>query len=78
MRQSLWSRLALAHHEFPHRRDPAVEIGSLEITGNPISGVPLIGMFVIVWSALPVAGLFVVAAVGLGAIYGAAGWVRRG
>ena len=51
MRQSLWSRFASAHHEFPHRRDLAVEIGSLVITGNPIGAVLSIDMFIIVWSA---------------------------
>jgi hypothetical protein len=46
-----------------------VEPGSLVMTGNPIGALLSIG---IVGSVFPVAGLFVVAAIGLGAIYGAA------
>ena len=72
MRRSLLSRFAPAHHEFPDRRDPAVETGSLVITGNPIGAVLSIAMFIIVWSALPLARLLVVVAIGLAATYGAA------
>ena len=77
MRLSLSPRLAPTHHGFAHHRDAAAEIGSLVITGDPIGAVLSIGMFIIVWNALPVVRLFLVAAIGLGAIYGAALWVRR-
>ena len=77
MRQSLSSAFAIRHRESAQRRDPATKIGSLVVTDNPIGAVLSIGMFIIVWSALPVVRSFLVAAIGLGVIYSAALWVRR-
>jgi len=77
MRSSLATRSTLHRFEFARRRDPLNEIGSLIVTGNPIGAVLSIGMFFIVWSALPVVRPFLIAAIGLGAIFGAVLWVRR-
>jgi hypothetical protein len=77
MRESLSSRFAVRHDPSADRRDPLNEIGSLVVTDNPIGAVLSIGMFFIVWTALPVVRPFLIAAIGLGIIYGAVLWVRR-
>jgi hypothetical protein len=65
MRPSLWSAFAIRHRESAQRRDPATEIGSLVVAGNRIGALLSIGMFIIVWGALPVVRPFLVAATGL-------------
>lgn len=65
------------HDEFAQRRDPAAKMGSLVITGSSIGAVLSIGMFIIVWGALPVVRPFLIASIGLGVIFGAVLWVRR-
>jgi hypothetical protein len=77
MRQSLSSAFSVRRHESLNRRDPLNEIGSLVVTDNPIGAVLSIGMFIIVWGALPVVRPFLIAAIGLGVIYSAVLWVRR-
>jgi hypothetical protein len=77
VRQSLSSAFAIRRRESAERRDPASEIGSLVVTDNPIGAVLSIGMFIIVWGALPVVRPFLIAAIGLGVTYSAVLWVRR-
>jgi hypothetical protein len=77
MRPSLSPRFVVRHHQFADRRDPLNEIGSLVVTDNPIGAVLSIGMFFIVWTALPVVRPFLIAAIGLGIIFSVVLWVRR-
>jgi hypothetical protein len=77
MRASLASKSALKHFDFAHRPDPLIEIGALHVSDNPMGAVLSIGMLVIVWGALPVVRPFLVAAIGLGVLFGAVLWVRR-
>ena len=67
----------MKHFDFAHRRDPLIEIGSLNVSDNPIGAVLSIGLLVIVWGSLPVVRPFLVAAIGLGVLYSAVLWVRR-
>jgi len=77
MRSSLASKSAWKRFDFAHRRDPFIEIGSLNLGDNPMGAVLSIGLFIIVWGALPVVRPFLVAAIGLGVLFGAVLWVRR-
>ncbi|HXQ27414.1 MAG TPA: hypothetical protein VN822_13475 [Candidatus Acidoferrales bacterium] len=58
-------------------RDPIANMSSLVITGSAIGGVLSIGLFVVVWGALPVARPFLIAALAAGGIFGFILWLRR-
>jgi uncharacterized BrkB/YihY/UPF0761 family membrane protein len=77
MKLTAAQRSAAMHDEFAQHRDPAAKMGSLVVTGSSIGGVLSIGMFVIVWSALPVVRPFLIAAIGLGVIFAAVLWLGR-
>jgi len=71
-------RQAYVHRdEPPHSRDPLTEMGSLVITGSAVGGVLSIGLFALVWEALPVVRPFLVAVLILGGIFGLTLWLRR-
>jgi hypothetical protein len=70
-------RSAAMRDEFAQHRDPAAKMGSLVVTGSSIGGVLSIGMFVMVWFALPVVRPFLIAAIGLGVGFAAVLGVRR-
>jgi hypothetical protein len=71
------ARFAAGNDEFAQHRDPAAKMGNLVVTSSWIGAVLSIGLCIIVWSALPVVRLFLIAAIGLGVIYSAVLWVRR-
>jgi predicted PurR-regulated permease PerM len=77
MRPSLSSRFAVRHEQSAGRRNPLNEIDSLVATDHPVGAVLSIGMLFIVWTALPVVCPFLIAAIGLGIIFGVVLWVRR-
>jgi uncharacterized BrkB/YihY/UPF0761 family membrane protein len=77
MKLTAAQRMAAMHDEFAQRGDPAAKMGSLVITGSSIGGVLSIGMFIVVWGALPAVRPFLISAIGLGVIFAAVLWVRR-
>ena len=77
MKRRAAQRSAAMHDEFAQHRDPAAKMGSLVVTGSPIGGVLSIGMFVMVWFALPVVRPFLIGAIGLGVVFAAVLGVRR-
>jgi membrane-associated PAP2 superfamily phosphatase len=77
MKLTTAQRAASSHDECGGSRDPAAKMGSLIVTGSAIGGVLSIGLFIIVWGDLPVVRPFLIAAIGLGAIFGLFLWARR-
>jgi hypothetical protein len=60
-----------------HPRDPFIEIGSVVITGSAIGSVLSIGLFLIVWEALPVVRPFLLSAIAVGIVFALTLWLKR-
>jgi hypothetical protein len=52
-------------------------MGNMVITSNAVGGVLAIGLYIIIWGALPVVRPFLIGALALGGIFGFILWVRR-
>jgi len=77
MKTAPYRPIATRRDEPVHARDPLIEIGSLRITGSAIGGVLSLGLFIIVWGALPVTRPFLAAALVAGGVFGLILWLRR-
>ena len=57
--------------------DPLWKMGTLTVTGSAIGGVLSLGLFVLVWVALPVVRPLLLAALVVGGVFGLVLWLRR-
>jgi hypothetical protein len=70
-------RAAERQDECSQGRDPLAKMGNLVIPSSAVGGVLSMGMFIIIWGALPVVRPFLIGALALGSIFGFILWVRR-
>jgi hypothetical protein len=69
------SREGTVHDECSQGRDPLEKMGSLVVTGSAVGGVLSIGMFIIIWVALPFVRPFLAAAIVVGSVFGLVLWL---
>ncbi len=65
------------HCERPHGDRPEVKMGGLVITGSTLGGVLAIGLGGYLWFALPELRPFLLGALAVGGVFGAALWWKH-
>jgi hypothetical protein len=77
MKHAAAGRAAERQDECSQGRDPLAKMGNMVVTSSAVGGVLSIGMFIIIWGALPVVRPFLIGALALGGIFGFILWLRR-
>jgi uncharacterized BrkB/YihY/UPF0761 family membrane protein len=77
MTQLAYRRIAALCDEPLQLRDPLWKMGTLTVTGSAVGGVLSLGLFVLIWGALPVVRPLLLAALVVGGVFGFVLWLRR-
>lgn len=72
-----YRRIAAPRDEIHESRDPIWTMSTLVVTGSAVGGVLSIGLFVLVWAALPEVRPILIAALAVGGLFGLFLWLRR-
>jgi uncharacterized BrkB/YihY/UPF0761 family membrane protein len=72
-----YRRIAAPRDEPSLSHDPIRNMSTLVVTGSAVGGVLSVGLFVLVWVAIPEVRPFLVAALVVGGVFGLILWLRR-
>jgi uncharacterized BrkB/YihY/UPF0761 family membrane protein len=77
MTQLAYRRIAAPRDDLSQVRDAFWKMGTLTVTGSAVGGVLSLGLFVLIWVALPVVRPLLLAALVVGGVFGFVLWLRR-